>query len=51
MEKTEFLKKISSMTRQEIEKSIDDKNKKHKLIYPAVYLKRGKDKNSGNKDK
>lgn len=46
MEKSEFLTKISSMTRKEIEKSIDDKNKKHKLIYPAVYIRRKKDKDS-----
>jgi hypothetical protein len=46
MEKSDFLKKISSMSREEIEKFIDEKSKKRKLIYPAVYINRNKSKST-----
>jgi len=50
MEKTEFLEKISSMTREEIQKKMnsDNKHTRRKLICPAVYLKK-KPNNKGGK--
>ena len=40
MEKTEFLEKISSMTREEIQEQLNKTCKRVKLICPAVYIKR-----------
>jgi len=51
MEKSEFLREISSLSREEIEKRIKPEDRKHKLIYPAVYLRRGKDKERENNKK
>lgn len=38
-EKTEFLKQISSMNKDEIQKLLNDKYKRVKKIYPVVQLK------------
>ena len=40
MEKSEFLTKISSMTREEIQEQMNRDCKRVKLICPAVYIKR-----------
>ena len=42
MTKSEFLKEISSLSREEIEKRILSEERQHKKIYPAVYLHRDK---------
>lgn len=40
MERSEFLKEISSMTREEMQERIKEKDRTHKKVYPAVYLDR-----------
>ena len=40
MDKSEFLKKISSMTREEIQEQMNKTCKRVKLICPAVYIKK-----------
>lgn len=42
MEKSEFLKLISNLSREEIQQKIQEKDKTRKLIYPAVYIRRDK---------
>ena len=42
MEKSEFLKLISNLSREDIQKQISDKEKSRKMIYPAVYICRDK---------
>jgi hypothetical protein len=44
MDKTEFLKLISNLSRDEIQKTIKEKDKTRKMIYPAVYICRDKKK-------
>lgn len=44
MEKSEFLKEISSLSREDIQKKISEKEKIRKKICPAVYIK-ARDKN------
>ena len=42
MEKSEFLKEVTSLSREEIEKRIKPEDRIHKRIWPAVYIRRGK---------
>ena len=49
MEKSEFLKEILSLSREEIEKRIKKEDRQHKKIYPAVYLRRDKKKEGEKK--
>lgn len=42
MNKSEFLKEISSLSREEIEKRIKPEERQHKKFYPVVYLRRDK---------
>lgn len=49
MNKSEFLKEISSLSREEIEKRILPEERQHKKIYPAVYIRRDKNKKEEKK--
>jgi hypothetical protein len=40
VKKSEFIKKISSLTRDEIAKKLEETTHKRKLIYPTVILKK-----------
>ena len=44
MEKTEFLKLISNLSRDQIQQVIKEKEKCRKMTYPAVYICRDKKK-------
>ena len=48
MEKSEFLREISSLSREEIEKRIKPEDRIHKRVWPAVYIRRD---GKGNKKK
>ena len=48
MDRTEFLKKISSMNREEIQEMLNNKVKRIKKIYPAVIISSKKDKGDNN---
>jgi len=48
MERSDFLKQISSMNRDEIDNLLNSKVKRTKKIWPAVYIDRSKNKNNKN---
>jgi len=48
MEKSEFLREVSSLSREEIEKRIKPEDRTHKRVWPAVYIRRD---DKGNKRK
>ena len=43
MERSEFLREISSLSREEIEKKIKSEDRIKKLYWPAVYIRRAKE--------
>ena len=51
MEKSEFLKEISSMTREEIDEKIKNNYKsKIKLVYPVLILRKSNKKRENNEN-
>jgi hypothetical protein len=49
MERSDFLKQISSMNRDEINELLNSKVKNTKKIWPAVYIDRSKNKHKNDK--
>lgn len=50
MERSEFLREVSSLSREEIEKKIKPEDRIRKLYWPAVYIRRKNDKKEVKKD-
>jgi hypothetical protein len=50
MEKSEFLKEISSMTREQIQEKLNKECKRVKMICPAVYIKKRSSKDTTKKE-
>ena len=50
VEKSEFLREISSLSREEIEKKIKPEDQIHKLYWPAVYIRRSNGEEEEKKD-
>lgn len=50
MERSEFLREVSSLSREEIEKKIKPEDRIRKLYWPAVYIRRRNDEKEVKKD-
>lgn len=50
MERSEFLREVSSLSREEIEKKIKPEDRTHKLYWPAVYIRRRDTEKEAKKD-